>query len=188
MHAGCKDGTVANDHDIDKRSSLHIGPEVANNVSLDRVFAHIVLGSPKAGKDSVTRLNSTSNLRRSLPHDLGEVGWLRVVGVVFRNFIGPVLDSLCDAVRAGASSKILAQGTKGSARVFVQALVGPLLCFLSGSIAPCNSHGAVLRTDRVVRIQVRLFIGIRCSAAIAARAAAAAAAVAAVGVGIAIAI
>jgi hypothetical protein len=192
VHAGCKDGTVANDKDIDKQLNLYVGPKVTNDVSLDRVLADVVLGSPEASKDSITGLNSTTDLSSSLPDHLREVGRLGVVGVIFRDFIGPGLDSRLDAERAGASGKILAQGAEGSARVLVLALVSPLLGFFSGGIAPCNRHSAVLGTDRVVCLQVRLHVAIRRPAAVSIGAAAAAAApsvsVVAVGVGVAVAV
>jgi hypothetical protein len=77
-------------------------PKVPNDVPLDGVLANVVLGSlqrahlvrgseimkgkkahPEAREDSITGLNSTSDLGGRLPHHLRKVGRLRVVGVVF---------------------------------------------------------------------------------------------------------
>jgi len=159
-----KDGTVASDQDIKQHSGLYIRSEVANDISLDRVLADVVLGSPKAGKDSIAGLNSASDFGGRLPDHLREVGRLGVVGVIFRNFIGPGLDGVGDGERASTGGKILAKGAEGSSRVLVLALVGPLLSLLGGSIAPGDWDSAVLGADRVMGLQVGLNIRVRRSA------------------------
>jgi len=178
MAKGCKERTVANDLDINQRLDLHVGRKVTNDVSLHGILADVVLSSPEARKYAITGLHGTSNLRGSFPHNLGEVRWLRVVSVVFRDFIGPGFDRLGDRETPCASGKILTQGPESATRMGVSAFISPLLGLGGSGIAPGHRHGAVLGTDRVVRIQVCLLIGRRRVASAAAAGAAAAVAVA----------
>jgi len=147
--------------------SLDVGTEFTLDVALHRVLADVVLSRPKASENSTTGLNGAAKQSGCLPNDLCEVGCLRALSVVLRDFIGPVLDRLCDAVRARASCKVFSKRPEGSTGVFVQTLVCPLLSFSSSVIVPLESNGTVLLTDRVVRAQVRLYIVIGSSASIA---------------------
>lgn len=112
--------------------------KASNDVSLRRVFADKVLGRPKAGiEDPVASLNSASNLSGSFPNDLGKVGWLGIVGVVFRNFISPRLDGRSNIVVATCSrSKVFSKCTKRASGMLELATIRPLLSFSSKVIVP----------------------------------------------------
>jgi len=71
-------------------SNLNIRSKFTNNVSCGKVLADVIFGfSVLSREDAITLLDSTAQLLRALPHDLGEMRGLRVIAVVFTNFICP---------------------------------------------------------------------------------------------------
>jgi len=76
----------------------------APHVAWRGVFTNVEVRRSIAGKDVVTRRNSTTNFCRSFPHDLGEMRGHWVVGIVRRDFVSPTENTIGDSVVTGASS------------------------------------------------------------------------------------
>ncbi len=56
---------------------------MADDIACWRVLAHVVFGRTELGiEDAVAGLHGTTDRLRALPHHLGEVRRLRVVGIV----------------------------------------------------------------------------------------------------------
>ena len=110
----------------DRRLEEDNSQELANDVARRRVLAHVELGGAILRiEDAVASLHGTPDFLRALPHNLGEVRGLRVLGVVLgctnssatgkqlqahairTNFIRPGLDGGGDAVITCPCSEVL---------------------------------------------------------------------------------
>jgi len=71
-------------------SNLHVLRELANDITLSRVFAHIVFRFPEASrKNAVAQLQSASHLCAALPDHLREMRGHGIVRIILRDFIRP---------------------------------------------------------------------------------------------------
>jgi len=109
---------------------LDVLSEAPYDVALHGVFANEIFGWPKIGvEDAVAGLYRTSNLSGGLPNNLGEVRRDRVVGVVFRDFIGPGLYGSSNIIVGTSSSRqIFSKCSECATRMLELTAVGPLLC------------------------------------------------------------
>jgi len=136
-----------------RQSSLDILSKFSNDVALRVVLANVVTCLPEAGSENaVAHLQCTSDLCCGFPHHLSEMGWLRVAGIILRDFIRPRLDSRGNVVATtSTSSQVLSVRAKRSPRMHELAAVCPLLSRIRQSIIPSQSCSTMLCADGVVR-------------------------------------
>jgi len=82
---------------VQEELDLDVLAEQTKDIPFFKIFTDVILSQiirEDSREDSLTALNGTANLSRGLPDDLSEVRWNWVVGIIFRNFISPALDSL----------------------------------------------------------------------------------------------
>jgi len=92
---------------------LNILGKLSLDVALNRVFTDVVFGRAKtSGKDAIACLHSASDLSRCLPHHLCEVGCDGVAGIILGNFVGPVFDTVGNAIAASPSGQVFTKRSK----------------------------------------------------------------------------
>lgn len=106
---------------------LNVVLKLSDYVSLWVISTDVILSRPILGtEDTLTSCNSAAKHGRVLPHDLGIVRWLGIVGVVVRFLGNPVSYRLSGIIVARASRKVLAVARH--MRVAKVTLVSIVLC------------------------------------------------------------
>lgn len=90
-------------------SDLNIIFELPYDISRWIVMTDNKKGLSKRWVENTTaELFPATELRGSLPNYLGEMGWLRIIGVIRLGFIGPRLDACSNIIsRTRSASKVL---------------------------------------------------------------------------------
>jgi hypothetical protein len=133
---------------------LDVLRELANDVASWVVLAdHERSFAVHRIKDTITGSDGATNLRGGLPHHLGKVRVLWVVGVIVAGLVTPGGGSVGDGRRSSCGVEVFTVRASLSSRVLEDTSVSPALSGVGEFVAPCQRAGVVLSTEVVVALE-----------------------------------